>query len=303
MKIKFWGVRGSIPCPGPHTMKYGGNTACLELRFEDRLIIVDAGSGIRDLGNHMMSHDLPKGPMKTEIFLTHTHWDHIMGFPFFTPIYIPGTKLKVYGPVTYEDDTLKDIVGGQLAYRYFPVRQTELAAEIKYMDLKEGHFDLGDGIMVAAKYLNHPILCLGYRFEYRGKVLCTVYDTEPFQNVFSTDPDDPSYDEAMAHEGEQVAREQNQLLEKFMTGADLVIYDAQYTREEYQSSKIGWGHSSIEYAIAAAQRTKVKRLALFHHEPVRNDDQIDELTKKYCNSDYTGDTEVFFAREGMEIEI
>jgi phosphoribosyl 1,2-cyclic phosphodiesterase len=303
MKIKFWGVRGSIPCPGPHTMKYGGNTACLELRFEDRLIIVDAGSGIRDLGNHMMSHDLSKGPMETEIFLTHTHWDHIMGFPFFTPIYIPGTKLKVYGPVTYEDDTLKDIVGGQLAYRYFPVRQTELAAEIKYMDLKEGHFDLGDGIMVTTKYLNHPILCLGYRFEHRGKVLCTVYDTEPFQNVFSTDPDDPSYDEAMAHEGEQVAREQNQLLENFMTGADLVIYDAQYTREEYQSSKIGWGHSSIEYAIAAVQRTKVKRLALFHHEPVRNDDQIDELTKKYCNSDYTGDTEVFFAREGMEIEI
>jgi phosphoribosyl 1,2-cyclic phosphodiesterase len=303
MKIKFWGVRGSIPCPGPHTMKYGGNTACLELRFEDRLIIVDAGSGIRDLGNHMMSHDLSKGPMETEIFLTHTHWDHIMGFPFFTPIYIPGTKLKVYGPVTYEDDTLKDIVGGQLAYRYFPVRQTELAAEIKYMDLKEGHFDLGDGIMVTTKYLNHPILCLGYRFEHRGKVLCTAYDTEPFQNVFSTDPDDPSYDEAMAHEGEQVAREQNQLLEKFMTGADLVIYDAQYTREEYQSSKIGWGHSSIEYAIAAVQRTKVKRLALFHHEPVRNDDQIDELTKKYCNSDYTGETEVFFAREGMEIDI
>lgn len=303
MKIKFWGVRGSIPCPGPHTMKYGGNTACVELRFEDRLIIIDAGSGIRDLGNHMVSHDLPKGPMKTEIFLTHTHWDHIMGFPFFTPIYIPGTKLKVYGPVTYEDDTLKDIVGGQLAYRYFPVRQTELAAAIEYIDLKEGHFDLGDGIMVTTKYLNHPILCLGYRFEHRGKVLCTAYDTEPFQNVFSTDPDDPSYDEAMAHEGEQVSREQNQLLEKFMTGADLVIYDAQYTREEYQSSKIGWGHSSVEYAIAAAQRTKVKRLALFHHEPVRNDDQLDELTKRYCNSDYAGETEVFFAREGMEIEV
>ncbi len=303
MKIKFWGVRGSIPCPGPHTMKYGGNTACVELRFEDRLIIIDAGSGIRDLGNHMMSHDLPRGPMKTEIFLTHTHWDHIMGFPFFTPIYIPGTKLKVYGPVTYEDDTLKEIVGGQLAYRYFPVRQTELAAEIEYTDLKEGQFDLGDGIMVTTKYLNHPILCLGYRFEHRGKVLCTAYDTEPFQNVFATDPDDPSYDEAMTHEGEQAAREQNQLLEKFMTGADLVIYDAQYTREEYQSSKAGWGHSSVEYAIAAARRTKVKRLALFHHEPVRNDDQLDELTKRYCNSDYTGETEVFFAREGMEIDI
>lgn len=305
MKIRFWGVRGSIPCPGPHTVKYGGNTLCLELRFKapDRLIIIDAGSGIRELGNYMMAHDLPKGPIETEIFLTHTHWDHIMGLPFFTPIYIPGTKLKIYGPVTYEDDTLKDVVGGQLTYRYFPVRQTELASEIKYIDLKEGRLDLGDGIILKTKYLNHPLLCLGYRFEYRGKVLCTAYDTEPFQNVFCTDPDDPAYDEAMAHEGEQVAREENQRVEEFFAGVDLLIHDAQYTQEEYESSKAGWGHSSCEYAIAAAKRSGVKRLALFHHEPVRTDAQIDELSKKYCSVDYAGDTEVFFAREGMRIEL
>ena len=305
MNIKFWGVRGSIPCPGPHTMKYGGNTLCLELRLKDpdRLIIIDAGSGIRELGNYMMAHDLSKGSIRTEIFLTHTHWDHIMGLPFFTPIYIPGTKLKIYGPVTYEDDTLEDVVGGQLTYRYFPVRQAELASEIEYIDLKEGRLDLGDGIMLKSKYLNHPLLCLAYRFEYRGKILCTAYDTEPFQNVFCTDPDDPSYDEAIAYEGAQVAREENQRVEEFFAGADLLIHDAQYTQEEYESSKVGWGHSSCEHAIAAAKRARVKRLALFHHEPMRTDAQIDELAKKYCNVDYTGDTEVFFAREGMRIEL
>ena len=305
MMIKFWGVRGSIPCPGPSTVKYGGNTTCLELRFKelDRIIIIDAGSGIRELGNHLMTHELPKGPIRTEIFLTHTHWDHIMGFPFFTPNYIPTTRLKVYGPVTHEDDPLEEVVGGQLTYRYFPVRQAELAAEIEYIDHKEGRFDLGDGITLTNKYLNHPVLCLGYRFEYRGKVFCTACDTEPFQNVFCTDPEDPSYDEAMALEGDQVAMEENQRIEDFIAEADVLIHDAQYTQEEYESSKVGWGHSSVQHAIATAKRAGVKRLVLFHHEPERTDAQIDELAEAVCNPGSTGDTEVFFAREGMGIEL
>ncbi len=306
MKIKFWGVRGSIPCPGPNTVKYGGNTSCLELRFNDpeRLIIIDAGSGIRELGNFMMGNDLPKGPINTKIFLTHTHWDHIMGLPFFTPIYIPGTKLTIYGPVSYEDDTLQDIVGGQLTYRYFPVRQVELASEIEYVELKEGLVNLGsDDIHLTTKYLNHPILCLGYRFEHQGKVFCTAYDTEPFQNIFCTDPNDPSYDETMAQEGEIVAREENEKLEEFFKGADLLIHDAQYTQEEYEASKAGWGHTSIEFAIKSAKKAGVKRLVLFHHEPLYLDTKLDELTERYCNSDFSGDMEVSFAREGMEIEL
>jgi len=305
MKIKFWGVRGSIPCPGSDTQKYGGNTACIELRFENsnRVIIIDAGSGIRELGNYLVSHDLLNGPITTDLFLTHTHWDHIMGFPFFVPIYTPNTKIRIYGPVTFDDDSLKDIIGGQLTYRYFPIRQAELSAEIEYIEIKEGQFDLGDGIKLTTTYLNHPILCLGYRFQFQDKVFCTAYDTEPFRNVFSTDPEDPSYDEIMAQEGQTVAEEENHRVEQFFTGSDLLVYDAQYSYDEYESSKIGWGHTSFEHAIASSKRSAVKRLALFHHDPMRTDAQLDELTAKYCNPYTAGNTDVFFAREGMEIEI
>ena len=301
MRIKFWGVRGSIPCPGPQTVKYGGNTACIELRFDDldRLIIIDAGSGIRELGNFMMGNDLPKGAIETDLFLSHTHWDHIMGFPFFVPIYLPTTRLRVHGPVTHEADTLEKIVGGQMTYRYFPVREAELAARIEYHHLKEGRLDLGDGITLTTKYMNHPILCLGYRFEYKGKVFCTAYDTEPYTNIFCTDPDDPSYDEAMALEGEQVAAEQNEVMAKFVSGADLLVYDSQYTEAEF-GDKVGWGHSTMEHAIAVADANDVRKLALFHHDPMRTDEQLDELAAGFVAKGASS-SRVFFAREGMEI--
>ncbi len=306
MKVRFWGVRGSIPCPGPDTVEYGGNTACIELRFgpDERLLIIDAGSGIRGLGNHMMQTDLPKGPIDTSIFLTHTHWDHIMGFPFFTPIYIPNTKLKIYGPVTYEDEGLDKIVGSQLSYRYFPVKHSELAAEITYYPLKEMSMDLGDGITVSTKYLNHPILCLGYRFEYEGKVFCTTYDTEPFRNVFPTDPADPNYDSAAAEEGDIAAKEENEKILRFFQGADVVVHDTQYTNEEYLDSKLGWGHTPFEFAINAAHKADVKKLVLFHHDPVRTDKQITVLQDRYSDM-LAGktDLEITMAREGMELEL
>jgi len=305
MKIKFWGVRGSIPCPGSPFIKYGGNTLCVELFIEDinRLIIIDAGSGLRLLGNHLMASGLAAGALEADIFLTHTHLDHLIGFPFFTPVFLPRTRLKIYGPVTCEEDSLETVIGGQLSYRYFPVRQQELAAQIEYINLKEGAFDLGDGIRVITKYLNHPLLCLGFRFEYKNKILCTAYDTEPFQNLFITDPKDPAYDEIMAHQGEAAAREENCRLENFFKEADLLIHDAQYTRQEYERDKRGWGHSPIEYSIEAAMRSRVKRLALFHHDPMRTDAQLDELADLHCDGRNTGDTKVFFAREGMRMEI
>lgn len=306
MKIRFWGVRGSIPCPGPTTVEYGGNTSCIELRFgdKDRLIIIDAGSGIRSLGNYMMQHDLPKGPIDTSIFFTHTHWDHIMGFPFFTPIFIPNTKLKIYGPVTYEDEGLDEIVGSQLSYRYFPVKHSELAADISYYPLKELSMDLGDGISLTTKYLNHPILCLGYRFEHEGKVFCTAYDTEPFRNVFPTDPDDPSYDPVAAEEGEIAAKEENEKILRFFEGADVVVHDTQYTNEEYLDSKLGWGHTPFEVAINAAHKAGVKKLLLFHHDPMRTDKQLKLLHEQYLETIRNKtNLEIDVAREGMEIEL
>ena len=305
MKLKFWGVRGSIPSPGKHFVKYGGNTLCIEMRFEncDRLIIIDAGSGLRLLGESLIGESESEEPIKADIYLTHTHLDHILGFPFFAPIFRPETRLKIFGPVTCEDDSLEAVLGGQLSYRYFPVRQKELAAHIDYIKLKEGCFDLGDGIQLTTKYLNHPLLSLGFRFVYEGKICCTAYDTEPFQNIFITDRQHPDFDEAMAHEGEAAARLENRRLEEFFEGADLLIYDAQYTQKEYSTGRHGWGHSPIEHAIKTAVRSKVKRLALFHHDPMRTDEQLDELSRLHCDPKDTGDVDVFFAREGMSLEI
>jgi phosphoribosyl 1,2-cyclic phosphodiesterase len=304
MRIKFWGVRGSIPCPGPDTFRYGGNTACLELQLDaiDRRIIIDAGSGIRELGNQLMGEHEDGKSIHAEIFLTHTHWDHIMGFPFFAPIYLPSSQFTIYGPITYEKETLKEVLSGQWTYRYFPVRHEDLSSHVNYVHLKEGDYDLGQNLHLTTKYLNHPLLCLGYRFEYMGKTVCTAYDTEPFSNIFDCDPDDPGYDPGIIAQGAQAAADENQRVEHFISGADLLIYDTQYTEQEYCKDHKGWGHSPIEYAIALATRNHVKRLALFHHDIHRTDQQLDELARQHCKSNGDG-PEIFFAREGMQITL
>lgn len=302
--VKIWGDRGSMPTPGPETVLFGGNTACLELRFDGRLVIIDAGSGIRQLGDELMRTDIKNGPISADIFISHTHWDHIMGFPMFTPIYVPGTKLRIHGPITYEDDTLERIIGSQLSYRYWPVRQEELAASIEYEQIKESFFDLGDGLTLLTKYLNHPILCLGYRFQYDGHSVVTMYDNEPFRNVFPTDPEDPNYDEEAAREGEAAAKEENEKLLRFMEGADIVIHDSQYTAKEYNASKVGWGHSSYEYAINAAHRARVKKLLLFHHDPNRSDTELQELELFYqAKTKERTSLEVEMCREGRTYTI
>jgi phosphoribosyl 1,2-cyclic phosphodiesterase len=304
MRVRFWGVRGSIACPGIETVEFGGNTSCLELRFgkKDRTIIIDAGTGIRALGNHLVQNDLQKGLISTEIFITHTHWDHIIGFPFFQPIYIEGTKLKVYGPITFEEDTLENIMGDLLRYRYFPVLHGELAADIDYLQLSECEMDLGDGITLKTKYLNHPLLCLGYRFEFKGKVLCTAFDTEPFRNVFSTDPNAPDYDPVVSEKGEEAVREENQKLLDFFHGSDILIHDCQYTKKEYFESKIGWGHSYFEHAIDSALAAGVKKIVLFHHDPLRTDQELFALEKRFHERmENQSSLEIVIAKEGMEI--
>jgi phosphoribosyl 1,2-cyclic phosphodiesterase len=302
LSVRFWGDRGSIPCPGPATVIYGGNTACLEIRADDRLVIIDFGTGIKPFGDWLMANDFKKGPINTDIFITHTHWDHIMGFPMFTPLFIPTTKLRIRGPVSYEDDTLESVIGAQLSYRYWPVRQSELSAHIEYDQIKETSLDLGDGLWVTTKYLNHPILCLGYRFEYKGKSIVTAYDHEPFRNLFPTDPADPSYDEDAAREGEEVSKEENEKVLRFFLGADVLIHDAQYTAAEY-SGHLGWGHSSYEHAINSAHKVRAKKLVLFHHDPNRTDEQLEQLEQEYrAKVRKKSGMEVMMAREGLVVE-
>lgn len=306
MKLTLWGVRGSIPVPGPGTVKYGGNTACLEIRYgpENKLLIVDAGSGIKPLGDKIVREELKDGPVKAKLFLSHTHWDHIIGFPFFVPIFIPGTELELYSPINYEDRSVEEIIGIQLSYQYFPVRQSELSAKISYRSLKEEALDLGDGMVIRTKFLNHPVTCLGYRFEYDGKVICTAYDHEPFRNMFPTDPDDPDYDPAVAEEGAAVAEHENSRIREFYRNADVVVHDTQYTDEEYQAKFTGWGHSTFEFAMKAAHKARVRKLLFFHHDPLRTDEQLEEMLAGYRKR-IAGKTpmEIDLAREGMTIEL
>ncbi|MDR2073669.1 MAG: MBL fold metallo-hydrolase [Spirochaetaceae bacterium] len=302
LKVRIWGDRGSIPCPGKDTVIYGGNTSCVEIRADEKLIIIDFGTGIKPLGDWLMANDFKKGPIDADIFISHTHWDHIMGFPMFTPLFLPTTKLRIRGPVSYEDETLEQIIGAQLTYRYWPIRISELSAHIEYAQIKETSLDLGNGLWVTTKYLNHPILCLGYRFEYRGKSIVTAYDNEPFRNLFPTDPADPSYDEDAAREGETVVKEENEKLLRFFQGADVLIHDSQYTAEEYKNH-LGWGHSSFEHAINAANKAEVKKLILFHHDPNRTDAQMEKLEAAY-KTRIAGKTsmQVMMAREGLVVE-
>jgi len=296
-KVIFWGVRGSIPCPGPKTAKYGGNTSSIQIKTDlDYQIIIDAGSGIRNLGMSLMGDPEVKKPLDIYLFFTHTHWDHIMGFPFFTPIYIPNAKVSIFGPVSFEDEPLEKVIGGQLTYRYFPIRQDELRSSIKYQPLKEGSMQLPGGMIVSYKFLNHPVLCLGYRFEYKGKIFCTCFDHEPFRNLFEGDP-------INEEEGKLAADENNAKITAFFSNSDLLVHDSQYTTEEYNQKYIGWGHSTYKYAITQALKGNVKKLALFHHDPERSDSQLDKIKNVFMDRYKNNNLDVFPAYEKLEVEL
>lgn len=305
LEIRFWGVRGSIPSPGLELSKYGGNTSCIEIRvkgLQDTLIF-DAGSGIRKLANKMLQH-AKTNSLTSQIFLSHTHWDHIMGFPFFIPAYIPGTKITIHGPITFEDETLEQVVGKQMTYKYFPINMGELSAEIQYKRLNEHpSMEIAPGVMLQTKLLNHPVTTLGYRLEVDNKVFCTCFDHEPFRNLFlDIDPEDPFYSPDLEEEGQVAADEQNASVRQFLQNADIAVIDAQYTKEEYESSRIGWGHTPIEIAIREAQLAGVKKLILFHHDPDRTDDQLDALYEELVRK-HVGPMEIVFAQEQMEFYI
>jgi phosphoribosyl 1,2-cyclic phosphodiesterase len=300
LSVRFWGVRGSIPCPGPDTVIYGGNTTCLEIRADDRLLIADLGTGLRQLGDWLMVNDFKKhGKIKADIFITHTHWDHILGFPMFTPVYIPSTELCITGPVSFDNNSLRSIIETQLSYQYWPVTAGELAANIKYNQIKETTIDMGGGLFMTSKFLNHTILCLGYRFDYQGKSIALIFDHEPFRNLFSVNPGDEGYDEDAVKEGEIAAAEENEKTRNFIKGADIVVHDTQYLEEEYASHK-GWGHATFEHAINAVNGIDVKKLVFFHHDPAHTDSQLEQLEKKYANNPMT---KIIMAKEGMTLEV
>jgi len=276
LSAKFWGVRGSIPCPGPDTVIYGGNTSCIEIRAGERLLIVDLGSGARPLGDWLVDNDKKKyGSIKADVFITHTHWDHIMGFPMFTPIYGKGMELNLTGPVTCDDDNLKLIFEAQFSHNYWPVRLDELSVKVEYNQILETTLDLGGGLSVTSKLLNHPITCLGYRFNYQGKSIAVVYDHEPFND-----------------------EKENEKIIQFLKGVDLLIHDAQYTKDEYPSH-VGWGHSTLDNAVKTAEAAGAGKLVFFHHEPKHTDIELQQLENSYANNKI----KCVMAKEGMVLEV
>src|SRR5262245_35422953 len=285
MHVRFWGTRGSIPAPGRNTAVYGGNTACVEVRAEDgTTLILDCGTGIRELGLHML--ELANGPHRIHLLIGHTHWDHIQGFPFFTPAFLPGTELNIYGSSAFQR-SLEDSLAGQMQYPYFPVKFNDLSSRLHHTELEEGFFRIGD-VLVETQYLNHTAPTIGYRISSGRTTIVYATDHEPFWN--SPGP-------ALHHPGDQRHIE-------FLRGADLVIHDAQYTGDEYRT-KIGWGHSPADYATDVAIAAGVTRLALFHHDPMHDDEAIKQLEdEQRLRARAAGSSlEVFAAAERMELEV
>ena len=266
LRVKFWGVRGSIACPGPATSRFGGNTSCVEILGANDTIILDAGTGIRELGHTLTAR---KKPLRVHLLLTHTHWDHIQGFPFFSPIYTPGNEIFVYGPRALEK-SLRDAVLFQMQYAYFPVRGVELQARVEFRELDEESFRI-DNVEIRTKTMNHPIRVLAYRFSDGKKVGVYTGDNEPYYDVLV---DRANRLDTGIHRRSEFVKECNRRVVEFVHGSDLLIADAQYTDEEYRTKR-GWGHSSMTTALTLARDAAAKKVVLFHHEPTHTDKDMD----------------------------
>ena len=283
--VRFWGTRGSIATPGPATVKYGGNTACTEVRCGQQLLILDAGTGIRSLGVSLME-EFANRPICGHIFVGHTHWDHIQGFPFFEPAFVPGNEFTIYS-LRGAEKPLEKIFRGQMDGDYFPVRLSEMQAHLKFSEL-ESDVDLG-GVRVSYVFLNHPGVAVGFRVRYEGRSLTYISDHETYGrlNPAGRNPDPMDLEVA-----------------NFAAHSDLLICEAQYSEAEYEKKK-GWGHSTFLDALERAAQARAKSMAIFHHDPSHDDvflDGVEDFCQRTIQERDYG-FRCFLAREGMTVEL
>jgi CheY-like chemotaxis protein/phosphoribosyl 1,2-cyclic phosphodiesterase len=251
--LSFWGLRGTLPVPGKRSLRYGGNTSCVSLSFPSgSLFVLDAGTGIKELGDELM-----RGAERVDakIFISHPHWDHINGFPFFAPLYAPGNNLEIFGP-SHGNQTISQLLTAQMEGAHSPITTREFAGQVAFTDLSEGSYEV-DGVEVRAMLMSHPGTCLGYRMELGDRSFCYITDNELFL------PSSPYYSE---HYVER--------LTAFIEGCDVLVTDAAYTDDGYLA-KVGWGHSCVSQVAGLAHAANVKNLCLFHHDPDQNDEDID----------------------------
>ncbi len=272
MEVTFWGVRGSCAVPGSQTLRYGGNTSCISVRSASgTLLILDAGTGIRSLGNHLLQGEFGEGRGEAHLFLTHTHWDHIQGLPFFGPAYVPGNFFTIRGP-RWPHLSLAQVLERATAPEFHPLPLTAMGARLMVQDLEEGErVELPGGVRVQATRLNHPAPALAYRVEADGGVFVYVTDTAPFQAPLMGPP-------SLWPQGEPeasiLARGQEGLL-RLLSDGDLLAFDTMFTAEEFVRFP-DWGHGHPGPAIQLCHEAGVRHLLLFHHAPDRSDEQEDE---------------------------
>ena len=306
MKVRFWGVRGSIPVPGRSTSRYGGNTSCVEVRPRGGSpIIIDAGTGLRRLGKSLMEGAFGDGRGKAAILISHTHWDHVQGLPFFSPLYRAGNEIEIFA--RRRDTHLEAVFSQQHGAPYFPVPLSAMHAEMSFHALVEGaQFALGRAQITSTR-LNHPWIALAYRVEVDGAAVVYCSDTAPFTDLllgqeFVVQP--PSLDAPLPPDvAVELARMRAGVV-ALARGADLLIYDTHFTLEEYRL-RPHWGHSPPDDAIAIAREAGARRLCLYHHAPLRSDDDNDAILEKYRGVvAQTGDRfEVLSAYEGLELTL
>jgi len=294
MKIKFWGVRGSIPSPGPATVRYGGNTTCIEVRTDsNELIILDGGTGIYPLAQSLF----PEFPLIANIFVTHTHWDHIQGLPFFIPFFTSGNEVKLHGALNpVSEKGIEDALAVQLQYSFFPIREAELKASIRYKSLQPGERVQVGSTTVTSVLMNHPVVNMGYRIECKGKSMFFTGDHEPLYNIYESGDD--QFDEY-----KNLIDEKEQIIMDVIGGVDLLVADAAYTPDEYTGRK-GWGHGTFDSCMQMAKIADAKKLYCTHHEPARSDDVLENVFEEALarNPSCVASLDIHLAREGLVVE-